>query len=192
MKSSSSSRAAHARSEQGFSTLNANMKTFVERWAEGKRTISELVSEEAKTTRAHVTLEGELTRSRVDEFRTKIELESSQRNEQETQQRLREAHKRFLSTLSFPEMNARESEIEDASSDTVDWIIADDFAGSRFKSWLQSKQGPFWISGKAGSGKSTLIKSVVQASQTTKNLKMWRPFIQIYRFYFYEMGPSPL
>jgi ABC-type thiamine transport system ATPase subunit len=53
-------------------------------------------------------------------------------------------------------MDNREERILEAHEKTFRWIFKD----SPFKHWLESKTGSnlFWISGKAGSGKSTLMK----------------------------------
>ena len=193
---SSSTQAAQIRSSEAFSTLRSDLQLFVERWAEGKRTMTELISTEAEMTRDHITTDGGLTRRRIDDIGTIIESDSVQRKKQEVEQNLREEHKRILSTLWFPEMNERENSIQEASPDTVNWI----FGGTRstgpkcyFNDWLQSKKGgPFWICGKPGSGKSTLVRSIVQNRQTTTRLEIWRAPIRVYKFYFYEMGASSL
>lgn len=193
---SSSTQAAQIRSSEAFSTLRSDLQLFVERWAEGQRTMTELISTEAEMTRDHITTDGGLTRRRIDDIGTIIESDSVQRKKQEVEQNLREEHERILSTLWFPEMNERENLIQEASPDTVNWI----FGGTRstgpkcyFNDWLQSKKGgPFWICGKPGSGKSTLVRSIVQNRQTTTRLEIWRAPIRVYKFYFYEMGASSL
>lgn len=193
---SSSTQAAQIRSSEAFSTLRSDLQLFVERWAEGKRTMTELISTEAEMTRDHITTDGGLTRRRIDDIGTIIESDSVQRKKQEVERNLGDEHKRILSTLWFPEMNERENSIQEASPDTVDWIFEDRmFRGLKFhyKDWLQSeKGGPFWICGKPGSGKSTLVKSIVRNRQATTHLEMWRAPIRIYKFYFYEMGTNSL
>jgi len=42
-----------------------------------------------------------------------------------------------------------------------------------FRDWLTRKNGTFHISGKAGSGKSTLMKSILNSSHTIDCLKQW-------------------
>lgn len=66
-----------------------------------------------------------------------------------------------LRTLSFKEMNARESNIEPAVNDTGNWLLE----SADFQDWARRKRldqhhGFFWIKGNPGSGKSTLIKKV--------------------------------
>lgn len=44
-----------------------------------------------------------------------------------------------------------------------------------FIDWLKSDSNIYWISGKAGSGKSTLVKFIVSDSQTLDILNIWKP-----------------
>ncbi|KAH8892335.1 hypothetical protein GQ53DRAFT_841100 [Thozetella sp. PMI_491] len=69
------------------------------------------------------------------------------------------------SSFSFDEINNRfeaiaqaHRSIEDSRRSTYDWIFQPGKVG--FAEWLQDKGGLFWINGKAGSGKSTLMKFI--------------------------------
>lgn len=60
----------------------------------------------------------------------------------------------------------------------------------KFLTWLNSGRHIFHISGKAGSGKSTLMKFLSQSSQVKKGLERWaggRPLI-FARFFFWNSG----
>lgn len=69
---------------------------------------------------------------------------------------------RFLEDLYFLCMHDRQEGIEDAYDDTYSWIFRGDAMEERgwdsFPAWLKSDNGIYWITGKAGSGKSTLMK----------------------------------
>jgi hypothetical protein len=62
----------------------------------------------------------------------------------------------------------REDQVKDALADTYSWILKDeDCLGSQgdtvsFTKWCQSDSQLYWIKGKAGSGKSTLMKYICQ------------------------------
>ena len=56
--------------------------------------------------------------------------------------------------LSFPGYNAREGHITAAYPGTCNWVLEDEDFGA----WIQSANGIFWIKGKPGSGKSTIMK----------------------------------
>jgi hypothetical protein len=88
--------------------------------------------------------------------------------------------KEILRILEFPSMNDRELDIEKAYAGTCGWIMDDEPSNGtsnrgapRFKSWLQNDESIFWISGKAGCGKSTLMKFVYQHSDTKAALAQW-------------------
>ncbi|RSM10903.1 hypothetical protein CDV31_007031 [Fusarium ambrosium] len=62
-----------------------------------------------------------------------------------------------------------------------------------FTTWLQSEGPPiYWICGKPGSGKSTLMKFIASdESPTRDSLKQWRPNVRILSHYFWLAG-SPM
>ncbi|KAI0473750.1 hypothetical protein GGR56DRAFT_648805 [Xylariaceae sp. FL0804] len=188
----SSTQASHARTQERFNELDQTLRHFIEGWAEGKRTMSDLISTEAQETRDLVSTEAELTRGRVDQISTALDQEASRR-------RLDEITKRLLSTLWFPEMNERENGMEEPSEQTVDYIFhsVQEDQWSRpitisFVDWVKSDQKLYWISGKPGSGKSTLVRFLARHYQTKKHLLEWRPSPCILRFFFFELGKNLL
>ena len=54
--------------------------------------------------------------------------------------------------------------IEEAYKTTFDWIFEN--PELEFRAWLQKGSGVYWINGKPGSGKSTLMKHVYRHPQT--------------------------
>ncbi|KAI9159121.1 Protein SERAC1 [Paramyrothecium foliicola] len=69
---------------------------------------------------------------------------------------------KLLDSLQTPDLDSRFSEIEDRFKHTLDWI----FEMPSFTDWLQHGTGIFWISGKPGSGKSTLMKFILRSRKT--------------------------
>jgi len=60
-----------------------------------------------------------------------------------------------------------------------------------FAEWLRAGRGIFWVSGKAGSGKSTLIKFLTDHEQTEKLLNEWAPKTCIIgSHFFWNAGTS--
>lgn len=57
-----------------------------------------------------------------------------------------------------------------------------------FVDWLKSKDPIYWISGKPGSGKSTLMKFVSSNPKTRRHLNAWQPGVQIFSHYFWKAG----
>ncbi|EXJ58764.1 hypothetical protein A1O7_06194 [Cladophialophora yegresii CBS 114405] len=80
-------------------------------------------------------------------------------------QRAQVAQQRICMSLSFCDMVSRQGRIREAHEGTYGWILAPcdttDNGLSDFHSWLAAPapdHGLFWISGKPGSGKSTLMR----------------------------------
>jgi hypothetical protein len=81
------------------------------------------------------------------------------------------AAQQIFTSLHFPQIREREFTIPDAHRTTFDWIF--DSRTTTFSSWLRSHGGIFWISGKAGSGKSTLMKFLLSRQKTDSLLHDW-------------------
>lgn len=83
----------------------------------------------------------------------------------------------ILDSLGFPYMNDRYHEIEDAHRKTFEWIYKPTDPGINlwgdFSHWLAHGKGIYWINGKAGSGKSTLMRYIYDHRQTTSLLNEW-------------------
>ena len=96
----------------------------------------------------------------------------------------------ILESLMFREMPMRHIDIKEAHIDTFGWIF--DSEKSTFKTWLSSESGAFWISGKAGSGKSTLMKFLCDHPETEKILQEWarsqNKTLVTASFYFWNSG----
>jgi hypothetical protein len=77
-------------------------------------------------------------------------------------EREQKLQKIFLERLYFPEISDRENRIVAAHENTFQWIFKDPGLGGTpwpsFVDWLENGSGFYWITGKAGSGKSTLMK----------------------------------
>lgn len=84
-----------------------------------------------------------------------------------------------LESLEFSGMNNRYESIESPLENTFEWIFTDSQekypspAWNTFSEWLRSGRGVYWIQGKAGSGKSTLMKFIADNYKTKENLHCW-------------------
>jgi len=83
----------------------------------------------------------------------------------------------ILGSLDFPSILDRHEDVEIAHSKTFEWIFKDSQVGDKswnnFVEWLQRGTGLYWINGKAGSGKSTLMKYIYGHSRTREELGKW-------------------
>jgi len=128
----------------------------------------------------------EETRQTLDTFRRDIEHQTNAASRLATQ--LIEMHTtgtaaskmcRILASLQFPSIDDRHSQIARAHSSTFEWIFSPDQVESSdggrptFDKWLQSNEGVYWVTGKPGSGKSTLMKWICSHEKTKDLLQSW-------------------
>ncbi|KAF2739767.1 hypothetical protein EJ04DRAFT_559668 [Polyplosphaeria fusca] len=105
-------------------------------------------------------------------------------------------HKLFQK-LHFDDMLHRTHQIPEAFAKTFEWIFhepsIDDeevVGWDNFRSWLKGDSDTYWITGKAGSGKSTLMKMIFYDSRTPDLLNAWSgssPLIMA-SFFFWNSG----
>lgn len=114
--------------------------------------------------------------------------------------------KRIHHSLLFHEIEERRERIAEAHERTFEWIFhgtsrisrPDDVAldstppqWDSFMDWLRGdRDTPYWITGKPGSGKSTLMKYLYHEERTLACIKQWsldRPLIQA-GFFFWNSG----
>jgi hypothetical protein len=117
--------------------------------------------------------------------------------------RLQTSHtqRAFLESLEHPDMFARHSQINAPATGTFEWIFTKGSSRSdqnsrtmelqgRFSKWLRSSQPVFWISGKAGSGKSSLMSFIESHERTHDLLKIWAGGrkLHVFSFFFWRAG----
>jgi hypothetical protein len=101
---------------------------------------------------------------------------------------------RLLDWLYFAQMGDRESEITDAYESTFQWALQHHKNGPRLAKWLRDGNGLFWIQGRLGSGKSTLMKYVWESKELERYLTIWASDQPLHRacFFFWKKGASEL
>lgn len=107
----------------------------------------------------------------------------------------------ILTALQFWTMDRRKDLITKEHENTFEWILAEEDANnssqktvSSFANWLKSDEKLYWISGKPGSGKSTLMKFVAESAKTIDALKHWakNDTLVTAGFYFWSSAKDPL
>ena len=105
----------------------------------------------------------------------------------------------ILESLAFTAMKDREEDVVEAHGETLDWLFggsdsrpgsAADKPAANFPTWLRDDQSIFWVNGKAGSGKSTLMRYIFHHKKTFKELRKWaekKPLV-IAGYYFWTSG----
>lgn len=111
---------------------------------------------------------------------------------------LAEFEEMALKSLAFSVMPHREIEVAVAEAATFDWIFATpqhrEQSWSDFHHWLVDKdlESPrlYWINGKAGAGKSTLMKHLVRHQKTRSALQVWAGSTNLLlsSFFFWHSG----
>jgi len=100
----------------------------------------------------------------------------------------------ILDSLYFPTITQRYEEVAEAHRSTFEWIFtANQQPGanwSDFPEWLQSGNGLYWLSGKAASGKSTLMRYILDSGKAYKSLREWASGhdLDIFTFFFWNSG----
>lgn len=101
---------------------------------------------------------------------------------------LRKQVESVLQSLKFDKISERKSNIPKAHQDTFRWALSD--STTTLPSWLRCGSGVYWIEGKAGCGKSTLMKFLQQEPLTVAMLNEWangRPLLFV-SHYFWAPG----
>lgn len=142
----------------------------------------------------------------VDLFQTTA-IESNDENIQDRLAEARIADERLrtivttelLESLRFQEITERFEAVDENHAKTFDWIFQPIQHTTQYKEgrrwgdfglWLQSATGIYWINGKAGSGKSTLMKYIVDHYKTSSLLQSWAGDAKlcIGEFFFWNSG----
>ncbi|EXM20234.1 hypothetical protein RAB80_005637 [Fusarium oxysporum f. sp. vasinfectum] len=145
--------------KQDFQNLSKSLQSFITQYATGETQMSSLIRSEnaalmhctkQKISEAEVSVKGHITN------------EIKGINVQHTSEAERF---RLLQSFHYREMNLRRNQIHPSYNDTFCWIFEDKDirpeSDKTFVKWLASDCQIYWISGKPGSGKSTLIKYLV-------------------------------
>lgn len=205
---SNKSDAVEQQQSQAFQKLDSDVQTLITQIASGNVNIEDLLIQESKATRDMIST------SLASEFKA---LDIRTVTEAQRQRLLKslkseEIRKRYNDIMSpsdacfervfasyervcsqdpkhkawskFDEaLNLRKSEqISEEEVDEVDrsWDI--------FCSWLRSNDNVFWVQGKPGSGKSTLMKFIIDSNNTTRLLESWDQNARVLSYFFWKIG----
>ena len=100
----------------------------------------------------------------------------------------------LISSLFYPEHEARRQNVKPPWEQTFQWIFQDVLHDpnkwSNFPEWLRGDSSTYWINGKAGSGKSTLMAYIIHEKGLRDNLEMWSHGneVHVLSFFFWRAG----
>jgi hypothetical protein len=161
--------------------------------------LSEVQQDHKASLKEHKTLQTTLSRD--------LAAIEAQADMQHSVVRTTSKYKELLDSLYYPEMFERQQSIKPPSFDTFQWIfdssppvldntrwspsaeLREDTRGV-FARWLGSNEPLFWIAGKAGSGKSSLMSLIQSDPRTTTALTPWSNGLHVYKFSFYFWRPG--
>ncbi|KAI1275444.1 hypothetical protein F5Y07DRAFT_389906 [Xylaria sp. FL0933] len=89
---------------------------------------------------------------------------------------------KLLESLWFPEIEQRRDEIKEPAPSQSYF--------PNFRKWLREDASMYWISGKAGSGKSTLMAHIIDDERTHEDLEIWSSGqrLRLLSFFFWRAG----
>ncbi len=86
-------------------------------------------------------------------------------------------NRKIFEDLLYPGLTDRDGDIVKAYPETFEWVFRDtvewELPWSDFGKWLREGEGIYWINGKAGSGKSTLMKHIHDDARVKMFLEQW-------------------
>ncbi|KAK7896996.1 hypothetical protein LTR67_004884 [Exophiala xenobiotica] len=103
--------------------------------------------------------------------------------------------KSILRSLAFKQISHRYEEVADAYIQTFEWILEKPGRNSPWADLVHFLSAdvitnPYWLSGKAGSGKSTLMKYICGDDRTDKMLMQWagNKQLEVAHFFAWNLG----
>lgn len=102
----------------------------------------------------------------------------------------------ILDSLGFAAMENRQEEVAQAYHTTFEWMFEEPkketkpLPWTNFVEWLRHGDGIYWVNGKAGSGKSTLMKYIYNDNRTSQILSQWSESMPVLvaTFFFWNSG----
>uniref|UniRef100_A0A8H7NQQ7 NACHT domain-containing protein n=1 Tax=Bionectria ochroleuca TaxID=29856 RepID=A0A8H7NQQ7_BIOOC len=186
--------------DPGFRNRDVDVQDFIANLEKGYTKIEDLLKRQAASTQDHITDQVGMAKRDISDY-TKRLLDKMIDDEATKAQ-----HGRLRQSFEFPDMNSRRNAIldpQDASFERVFFSYTNvinrkcspetgeiDVVWQSFVDWLRSNQPLFWIQGKPGAGKSTLMKYIVNHKETQKLLDQWCPKCRILSHYFWKIGST--
>jgi hypothetical protein len=157
--------------------------------ANNEATQAEIAQVESKVDGVSIQLNAMSLSGQEEHAKTRELLEN-----QEKDRHRRKAELHIRESLRFDSMTHRYETISEAHQRTFEWIFREPeeehLPWSSFIDWAESGSGIYWINGKAGSGKSTLMRFIVDDSRTRGHLQKWAPHgaLNTPAFFFWNSG----
>lgn len=176
--------------DKGFTDLDSNLQQSVKVLLQKLIGIHEKMEQ---TLQVHQTV---LDRSQQEllSLARKAEAEVAKQAVEKSRKLDNHVNESLLCSLRFPTMRNRHEEISEAHQMTFAWIFQPPQQDCRpwtdFPKWLQEDSPLYWVNGKAGSGKSTLMRYIYDNAQTKHHLETWGGAAEVVMagFFFWNSG----
>ncbi len=183
--------------------MDQNLQRLVSLYASGHPKTHDLIKAGFQTTQKHLAKElsatqRSITQQVADQLRGAHSEMAQASHESNLQAISRAQRHQFLQSLKFPDMNERRNQWifapcdisarpSNASHSTMEAIHQSPLWHD-FGNWLKSDSSLYWISGKPGSGKSTLVRYILSNKLTQTTLNGWRQDTIILSHFFWKPG----
>lgn len=203
--------------ELDLNNVKDDLRAFIQKYRSGSTDIKQLVFKESLITRQHISSSSKETLEAIGGVRKQVKklaleadvhVDRAQRERllqslkfpafNERRNQVSEAHRStfewiFIGDDGPSQEDLAESDLEDSDwedPDLEDLDLADPSEASwdLFSNWLSSTADIYWISGKPGSGKTTLVKYVLNHPKTATYLNTWSPRTLIISHFFWRPG----
>lgn len=200
-----------------LSNVEDNLRTFILEYRSGSRDIKQLVSSEGLRTREHISTSSKATFQAIGGIQktlNSLTLEADVQLDQTRRERLlqslkfpgfnerrNEVSEAYEETFQWIFMgddgptqedptvsDFEDSDWEDSDIEDIDLADPSEASWDLFSNWLSSTADIYWISGKPGSGKTTLVKYVLNHPKTAAYLDIWSPQTLIISHFFWRPG----
>lgn len=179
-------------------SLDDSTKTIVQAILSGKADLTAIIAAQTQESIKRERDREEIAKRRHDELMTKIDQAHSQvANSSGLDEKLPDTTQvlgRIKERLDFPQLMDRYDTIKPAHERTFDWVFQDPIKEgpkwSDLNEWLRTGGGVYWISGKAGSGKSTLMKYLIKDRRLRQALEYWAGDVPLLMTSFYFWNPG--
>lgn len=110
----------------------------------------------------------------------------------------REVNNKILELLRFESMTHRLEKVTEAHESTFLWRFGTEMdpkaRSSLFSDWIGHENSLYWLKGKAGSGKSTLMKCIFEDPRLREHLSIWASDTPVYlaSFFFWSSATTSI
>lgn len=205
---SSKSDAVEQQQSQAFQKLDIDVQTLIAQIASGNIKIEDMLTKESKATRDMINT------SLASEFNTLNDRMVTEAQRQRLVKSLKseEIRQRYNDVMSpsdacfervfasYERVCSQDpkhkvwSNFDEAKTLNFDRTILIkevdeiDLAWCNFSTWLRSNDNIFWVQGKPGSGKSTLMKFIINNGNTKALLDSWNQNTLVLSYFFWKIG----